>query len=153
MSVDYKDLFEYRDGNLYWKFSPSPINKVKVGDKAGCLSKGYVKIQYDYKSLKAHRIIWEMFNGKIPTGLTIDHINNNREDNRIENLQLLTNKQNIQRKCNSKGYTKRVRSYKLTRPYEATKKHNDINHYLGSFGTACGAYMANRMFFIRRSYV
>lgn len=31
----------------------------------------------------AHRIIWEMFNGAIPEGKEIDHINGVKSDNRI----------------------------------------------------------------------
>ena len=42
-----------------------------------------------------HRIVYTWFNGFIPNGLIVDHINNNKFDNRIENLQLLTPKQNL----------------------------------------------------------
>lgn len=41
-----------------------------------------------------HRVVWTIFKGDIPDGLTVDHINNNRRDNRIENLQLLTAEEN-----------------------------------------------------------
>lgn len=35
----------------------------------------------------AHRVIWAMHTGEWPDGL-IDHVNHDREDNRIENLRL-----------------------------------------------------------------
>ena len=41
-----------------------------------------------------HRFIWQAFNGEIPDGLTIDHIDNNPANNRLDNLQLLTNTEN-----------------------------------------------------------
>lgn len=44
-----------------------------------------------------HRIIWEAFKGKIPEGYEIDHINTVRNDNRLENLRLVTHKGN----CNN----------------------------------------------------
>ena len=43
---------------------------------------------------RVHRLVWEAFNGRIPNNLTIDHINSIPNDNRLENLQLLTREQN-----------------------------------------------------------
>ena len=37
-----------------------------------------------------HRVVWEFYNGVIPSGHDIHHINKNKEDNRIENLELYT---------------------------------------------------------------
>ena len=47
-----------------------------------------------------HRFVFEVFKGKIPSHLEIDHINNNKTDNRIKNLQLITHKQNIEKSKN-----------------------------------------------------
>ncbi len=44
-----------------------------------------------------HRIVWNLHNGKIPKGMIIDHINNDSLDNRIENLQCITQSENIKR--------------------------------------------------------
>jgi hypothetical protein len=43
-----------------------------------------------------HRCLWEAFVGVIEGKLEINHINLNRQDNRLENLELLTHKQNCQ---------------------------------------------------------
>jgi len=148
MSIDYKDLFEYRDGNLYWKAKTHPSVRIEIGDKVGGLDVyGYVVLKAYGKAKKAHRVIWEMFNGPIPKGMEIDHINNNRNDNHIENLQLVSSVKNQQRRFDRKGY-----SFRLGR-YEAARNYNNKKHYLGVFGTACGAYMAYKTFFIGRSYV
>lgn len=37
-----------------------------------------------------HRYVWEFYNGKIPNGYDIHHINHNKTDNRIDNLELYT---------------------------------------------------------------
>lgn len=44
-----------------------------------------------------HRLVWNLHHGKIPDGRIIDHINNNSLDNRIDNLQCITQSENIKR--------------------------------------------------------
>jgi hypothetical protein len=47
------------------------------------------------KKKGVHRIVWEAFNGPIPDRLEVNHINLNRNDNRLENLELLTHQENV----------------------------------------------------------
>ena len=43
----------------------------------------------------SHRFIYECFHGIITDKRVVDHINNIKTDNRLDNLQLLTNRENI----------------------------------------------------------
>ena len=59
---------------------------------------GYYLIKL-YKNSKArfyyvHRLVWEAFNGQIPEGLQVNHINEIKSDNRLSNLNLMTSKEN-----------------------------------------------------------
>ena len=82
------------------------------------------------KSFAQHRFVYEVFKGKIPTNLEIDHINNLKIDNRIKNLQLLSHQQNIEKSnnkpiistCINTGKEKRFISIK-----KASKELNIIN--------------------------
>lgn len=69
-------------------------------------SHGYKMIGFRYNGKysckKIHRIVWETFNGKIPENMQIDHINSIRSDNRLENLQLLSQPDNIRKACAGK---------------------------------------------------
>ncbi len=42
----------------------------------------------------AHRVLWTTFNGPIPEGMQIDHINGDTQDNRLSNLRLVSNRAN-----------------------------------------------------------
>ena len=42
-----------------------------------------------------HRLVWETFNGEIPDGFEIDHIDTNKENNDLKNLRLVTKKENM----------------------------------------------------------
>ena len=42
------------------------------------------------RTVAEHRLVWEAHHGPIPDGMAIHHVNGNNQDNRIENLQLVT---------------------------------------------------------------
>ena len=66
----------------------------ETGKEIGSVNKnGYVQTSFGY----IHKIIWEAFKGKIPEGYELDHINTVRTDNRLENLRLVSHKEN----CNN----------------------------------------------------
>ena len=46
------------------------------------------------KKVQVHRFVYECYHGIIPDGLVTDHINDDRIDNRLYNLQLLTQQEN-----------------------------------------------------------
>ena len=79
-------------------------NKKDVGRQSKI---GYLHItvrdQGIRKNYLKHRFIFECFHGKInDVKLVVDHINNIKTDNRLENLQLITQSQN-QKKEHRKG--------------------------------------------------
>lgn len=58
-------------------------------------SSGYYVLSVCKKSMTVHRLVWETFNGPIPRGFQINHKNSIRDDNRLENLEVVTPKQNM----------------------------------------------------------
>lgn len=69
-----------------------------------------------------HTVMWRAFNGEIPKGYEVDHINNIRTDCSISNLQLLTKSQN-----NQKSYDSGNRNfiYGQTNPNSLTRKNTN----------------------------
>lgn len=87
----WSEWVEYRDGKLYWRKPTSVTGSGpnQPGKEAGCKHHyGYRVLNFRKKMYQVHRIIWELHNGSVPDGLTIDHINRDKLDNRIENLRL-----------------------------------------------------------------
>ena len=91
----YED--QYQASNL-GRIRSFKRNKVRIL-KPGRDGNGYciVKLCLNkvVKSARVHRLVWEAFNGSIPEGMQINHLNEIKTDNRLENLSLCTAKENI----------------------------------------------------------
>jgi hypothetical protein len=128
-----KSIFEYCDGNLYWKVANS--NRVKIGQIAGTLLyQNYIQIRISRKKYQAHRLIFLMHYGYLP--VQIDHKNNNKADNRIENLRAATNCKNQYNvkiiKTNTSG-CKNVTWSKKRKKWYVQLSIDNKRKYFGSF--------------------
>lgn len=144
-----KELFYYDDisGGLFWRIKKS--HRTKVGDRYGHIdvTTGYRRgsitlIKHQIKMYYEHRLVWMWHGLSIPEGMQIDHINHDRNDNRIENLRVVTNRENGRNKSGVKG--KRFGVKKLPSGNWAAEINNktDPYKYLGTFKTKAEAVAA-----------
>lgn len=60
---------------------------------------GYQHISIWYKGetkmYSIHRLVWKTFKGEIPEGYEVNHMDENPSNNRLDNLNLLTHKENM----------------------------------------------------------
>jgi len=134
LSKEYlHELFEYRDGNLYWKVKKA--HRVKIGDKFGChKEKGYSHGGIDGTNYLLHRLIYAWHHGEFPK--YIDHIDNNPSNNNIENLRKANWSQN---QCNKKLLKSNTSGYKGVTWVENRNKWvvrvqaNNKQHQIGYF--------------------
>jgi len=87
---------------LRWKvsiFSGKNLKtcKIKSGDIAGSLKSNgrHSQVQLNGKNYMVHRIIFELFNGKVEENFCIDHIDGNCLNNSIYNLRMVTQTVNM----------------------------------------------------------
>lgn len=85
----------YRNGNVYRNVESRRGKLVRIprvlltgGDDR--FSTITATVDGVYYHARAHRIIWQWFNGDIPEGYVIWHINRDKRDNRLSNLKLIT---------------------------------------------------------------
>lgn len=134
--MNWHEHYEYRSGKLYRRYSN---NKHKEGAEVGWVDKaGYVRTKFGQKMTFAHRIIWEMHNGKIENGIEIDHINGFKSDNRIENLRAISHSLNMKNKtiyANNKTGVTVVFYNEASSTYDAYITINRSRKRIGSYST------------------
>lgn len=105
-----KELLHYcpETGVFTWLKTNQNHQKL-VGKEAGSINyKGYRKIQIDKKIYPAHKLVWLYLYGEFPEEM-LDHINNNRSDNRLVNLRHCSISQNA---CNRRKGTNNKSGHK-----------------------------------------
>ena len=94
--VRYKEKYLVSDkGDVYIENKKYTRKKKQQTDKYG-----YKVTTINGKQEKVHRIVMEAFKGK--SALTVDHLNMNKQDNRLENLEYVTSGENSKRACGIK---------------------------------------------------
>lgn len=91
--------------------------------KVGINKDGYRYLNIDIYGKKytfiLHQIIWVYFRGPVPEGYEVDHIDNNKLNNSVDNLQLLTPEQNnkkgglLNRGAGNKGFKAKLDEEKV----------------------------------------
>ena len=107
-----EDQVEYRDGSLYWT---NPRKRELIGKECGNIGKHYRSMKCQGRKMQVHRVIWFICKGSWPSeNKDIDHINQDKLDNRIENLREVSRSDNafnnkaLNAYPNGKGWRARV---------------------------------------------
>lgn len=81
-----KNIYVNEEGLIYDKINGEFVQRKPVNNGIG-----YFKT----KGIYVHRLVWEVFNGPIPPGFVIDHIDGDSSNNKLSNLRCVTQAENL----------------------------------------------------------
>lgn len=97
-------VFKY-DPSSYWETTTyTELNKITKNN-------GYEAVRIDGKYEYVHRIVAEAFYGEPFEGAQVDHLNAVRNDNRAENLEWVTAKENNRRMRENNGLVGKCKAF------------------------------------------
>ena len=98
---------------------------------------GYIRTRFNNVSYLEHRMVYIFHNPDMDQSLCVDHINGVTDDNRIENLRLVTHQENLMNNPKAVGYT--VDSRRYPPRYRAKINVNYVIYELGTYDNALDA--------------
>lgn len=64
--------------------------------------RGYSSVLLCSKRWSVHRLVWTTFKSQIPPKMEINHLNRNKSDNRLINLEMVTHQENTKHCCSTR---------------------------------------------------
>jgi hypothetical protein len=74
------------------------------GIPRGSNANGYNRVYCSGVLMQSHRVMWIYVHGSIPDGYVINHRDGNRRNNRIDNLEAVTQQENVRHAKRSPNY-------------------------------------------------
>jgi len=132
----------YKNGSVY--FYKEKIKKLTLNKRHGYL---WVRLSKKSKatSKKVHKIVAESFLNHIPNGhkKVIDHIDNNKLNNSLKNLQIITQRENSSKdKKNKSSNFTGVYWNKKSKKWHSQIKIKSKKKHLGNFDKEYDAHLA-----------
>ena len=129
--------YDSETGKIYWKKQSG--RRGVPGKEAGHANRaGYIEIRLSKKTYLAHRIAWALFHETTEVPPMLDHINNCRADNRIENLRPATAQQNSRNRKPKKTGTSQLKGvswYSRHQKWQAQIRHEGKAIHLGYYNS------------------
>jgi len=138
------EMFELKPltGELIWRVQLS--NRAPAGSTTGknTATHGYKRVSILKTRYRLNRVVWAWVHGTDPGNLDIDHVDNDRANNRPWNLRTATRSQNISNKKGVKGCSFYKSKKNHAKPWSAEITINYKKMRLGYYATEAEARAA-----------
>jgi len=131
--------YEPDTGKLFWRDCEDMSNRwrAQFANKEAftSLCLGYRRGSIDDKTFRSHRVAWAIHYGYWPIS-SLDHINGDRADNRINNLRLATHQENMRNRAINRNNTSGICGVYWVKSEGKWKAHIKMNKsiiHLGYF--------------------
>jgi hypothetical protein len=140
--------FQYlADGQLFFKVDPRApqclTSKVIGKPVGGDDGHGYLMCMLMGHKAKVHQVVWLLHFQSFPT-MPLDHVNRDKRDNRVENLRLASDLENMQNLTASTRPNAGITKPPRASGYTARITQGGQKRYLGTFPTPEDAQAAYR---------
>ena len=118
----YHHIYTNFGANKYGQIYNKKTKRVSTGNlkSSGYLATKLSQINLPGKSFYVHRFVYDCFYGDIPDGMQINHIDSNRQNNCIKNLELMTRSENMKHAFAAKKYKTKI-EIKTEKPIKSIK--------------------------------
>jgi hypothetical protein len=136
---ELKEFLHYNPDTGTFTWIKKPSQATKVGQKAGHLHKGtgYIRIKFKDALYYANRLAYYMYHGVDPLENLVDHKNDPKSNNKIDNLRLANGSQNQMHRINlasdNTSGTTGVNWDKINKRWQVFISVNGKRKHIGSF--------------------
>ena len=96
---ELKEFLDYNPDTGIFTWKKTTHERIKIGQEAGTIGT-YRRISINSKTYRAHRLAYYMYHGIDPLEKLVDHIDEPKTNNKINNLRLATVSQNGMNRSN-----------------------------------------------------
>ena len=123
---NYEGLYEVSNCGIVRSLNYNHTGKTKVM-KALKNRNGYLRVNLwkdgKRKAHLVHRLVWEAFRGAIPAGLQINHLDERKDNNWLDNLEVCTHKENINHGTRNERVAKALIGKNVNNPSQSKPVH------------------------------
>lgn len=124
-------------GNIKSLVKPTEHILVLSNSKGWYITTTLVNKSGKHKTHRIHRLVAENFIGKIPKGYQVHHIDGNKQNNRVENLEIISTKEHSKKTIlNDDSFLKGMNNYNRYVKPKRIRQYTSDGYFIAEFANS-----------------